>query len=89
MTDATTIAPGAKIAGTHWTIVRIDDDGRRALVQCACGNCKSVFIAALRDGSCAPSCGCRPLTKEQVAQQHDEAKRQRAERDLKAWRPQR
>jgi hypothetical protein len=29
------IAPGMKVAGTHWTIVRVDDDGRRTLVQCA------------------------------------------------------
>ena len=75
-------APGAKVAGTHWTIVKVEDDGRRTLVQCICGNSKLVFTAALRDGTVAPSCGCRPLSKEQLAAQRQERDEQERRREL-------
>jgi hypothetical protein len=81
------ITPGVKIAGTHWTIVQVDDDGRRTLVQCICGNSKLVFTAALRDGTVAPSCGCRPLAREQLTAQRQEQEQLEQHRELRKWRP--
>jgi hypothetical protein len=77
------IAPGTKIG--FWTVVKVDD--RRTLVECICGNAKAVFTASLVDGSCAPSCGCRPLSREQLATQRQEQDRQQRQKDLTRWRP--
>lgn len=66
----TVIAPGAKIG--FWTIVEIDESGRRALCECRCKNLRSLMINSLVDGTAATSCGCAPLTKKQIAARQQE-----------------
>jgi hypothetical protein len=70
------IAPGAKIG--FWTVVEIDESGRRALCECCCKNLRSLMIASLLDGTAAASCGCTPPTRKKNARHRDLTKTSRA-----------
>ena len=70
----------------HWTIVDIDEAGRRAICECVCGNHRALFVAALVDGSAATSCGCRALSRQQRDEQYAEVEQRQRRRD-RDWRP--
>jgi len=75
------ISVGTKIGA--WEILSVD--GRACLCKCACGTVRAIARTALTDGTAAPSCGCAPLSSEQIARQRVEAERQQRKRDLR-WR---
>jgi hypothetical protein len=82
MTDS--ITPGTKVG--NWQVLGVD--GKRAHCACSCGTVRVLAVTSLLDGSCAPSCGCAPLSPTQLAQQRGEAERQQQLRELRGWRPQ-
>ena len=57
------ITTGAKVG--NWQVLGVD--GRRAHAHCVCGTVRVLAIASLLDGTAAPSCGCAPISSEQVA----------------------
>ena len=58
-----TIIPGAEVG--HWLVLAVDATGRRAGCRCRCGTVREVSVAALTSGT-STSCGCAPLSSEQV-----------------------
>lgn len=78
----TTVNIGSKIG--NWTVVELQD--RRVICQCVCGNFRSLFVAALVDGSAATSCGCRALSRQQRDEQYAEVEQRQRRRD-RDWRP--
>ena len=45
-----------------WTLVRVDDSGKRALVGCECGHHRQIAVEALTSGE-SGGCGCRLTPK--------------------------
>jgi len=56
-------ATGVRIG--NWQVLGVD--GRRAHSICVCGTVRVLAADSLLDGTAAPSCGCAPLSSEQVA----------------------
>jgi hypothetical protein len=57
MTRENVVEPGGTFFA--WTVVVVDELGRRALCICACGAPREISVDALLDGTSARGCGCK------------------------------
>jgi hypothetical protein len=63
-----------------WTVLSIDNGGRRAACRCVCGTVRVVSVEAL-NGGVSSSCGCQQLSPRQSAMLREEAARLRRQYD--------
>jgi hypothetical protein len=70
-----------------WEILSVDPSGKRVCCSGVCGTVRILSVAALLDGTAAPSCGCRKLSGEQLDALRREAEQQERRREQKLWRP--
>jgi hypothetical protein len=89
MTRAPSVAIGQRF--NDWKVINVEPNGARAICECACGATRILSARALADGTAAPSCGCRALSREQLRALRAEAaadERLRATRDaMRKWKP--
>jgi hypothetical protein len=87
--EAITLAAATFGAKTyhHWVILNTDPTGKRAACRCRCGTTRIISTAAIEDGTAAESCGCAPITSEQIEALRQEAEQKQRQRELKDWKP--